>query len=169
MVAPHAGARIETGMRPSGDAMMLSLPMRERELKRHVSRRRARVCRSLPMRERELKLTSAASDSAASWSLPMRERELKPCSVFLRRSPPNVAPHAGARIETQPRTGYSQPRRSLPMRERELKLVAADDAPPDFTSLPMRERELKPSTIARHLKNKMSLPMRERELKLHNR
>ena len=78
MVAPHAGARIET---PYSTAP-------------------GRPCMSLPMRERELKLAHSNPHNKDYQSLPMRERELKqtdPARYGLIRG---VAPHAGARIET---------------------------------------------------------------------
>ena len=52
------------------------------------------------MRERELKLRTFRGTAAWRQSLPMRERELKHWLLALMRKIDNVAPHAGARIET---------------------------------------------------------------------
>ena len=82
IVAPHAGAWIET----SGAA--------------HPTRGE----RSLPMRERGLKLKILYSVAGWKASLPMRERGLKLCVVLRCLRGKGVAPHAGAWIET-----YSPP------------------------------------------------------------
>ena len=54
-------------------------------------------------------------------SLPMRERELKHRTSFSRVFDFDVAPHAGARIETTKTPPFQDSGMSLPMRERELK------------------------------------------------
>ena len=54
-VAPHAGARIETGRGYAQAKSYRSLPTRERELKRRQQPQRAERLMSLPTRERELK------------------------------------------------------------------------------------------------------------------
>ena len=51
---------------------------------------------SLPMRERELKHTDYDRVLKALSSLPMRERELKPCPRGRAWPQATVAPHAGA-------------------------------------------------------------------------
>ena len=76
-----------------------SLPTRERELKRASRRVWPAAGASLPTRERELKHQPPQWPRLATQSLPTRERELKhrPAidgALFF------VAPHAGARIET---------------------------------------------------------------------
>ena len=58
-VAPHAGARIETALRVPTVRRSMSLPTRERELKRRSRPLRRFVRASLPTRERELKLAWA--------------------------------------------------------------------------------------------------------------
>ena len=78
VVAPHAGARIETP--PADNARQRSA--------------------SLPMRERELKRPRNADDEPTGASLPMRERELKHLCGNRPSNGYPVAPHAGARIET---------------------------------------------------------------------
>ena len=75
--------------------------MRERELKRqHVAGQPVGLV-SLPMRERELKHPTERAAANAMGSLPMRERELKLFRVLALLFALVVAPHAGARIETQ--------------------------------------------------------------------
>ncbi len=76
-----------------------------------------------------------------------------------------VAPHAGAWIET---LGYNiKPltMESLPMRERGLKQIVACNYKQSCQSLPMRERGLKPNTNIAINYLCGSLPMRERGLK----
>ena len=51
---------------------------------------------SLPMRERELKRKASAGLHPGARSLPMRERELKPCMLVAFFAALPVAPHAGA-------------------------------------------------------------------------
>ena len=79
---------------------------------------------------------------------------------------PQVAPHAGARIETSPIQHWQTPLTSLPMRERELKLLDDSLLNSAYMSLPMRERELKLESVLYGCGMQWSLPMRERELKL---
>ena len=78
----------------------MSLPSRERELKRL-----ALVCicfalMSLPSRERELKLINDSGLIGKNQSLPSRERELKRSSALKKVLYVEVAPFAGARVET---------------------------------------------------------------------
>ena len=118
---------------------------------------------SLPTRERELKQLIDAPMNPANRSLPTRERELKPATSARARA---VAPHAGARIETQENyRRIKQLLTSLPMRERELKLRATRRRVAGRRSLPMRERELKRAYNRAANLPAESLPMRERELK----
>ena len=56
----------------------MSLPMRERELKRANPQAALREFLSLPTRERELKHVARDLRAAPAMSLPTRERELKP-------------------------------------------------------------------------------------------
>ena len=101
MVAPFAGARVETKLANIlGISFSQSLPSRERELKRKFLKSKthyfevapfagARVetfvflanvaskFLSLPSRERELKLYRAKNGEFKKLSLPSRERELK--------------------------------------------------------------------------------------------
>ena len=119
-VAPHAGARIETCPLLGAPHQGRSLPTRERELKRARQLQRDGEHESLPTRERELK-----------------QRAQRP------RGGARVAPHAGARIETFSAGLRLRPSGSLPTRERELKHAAPPSVRARDTSLPTRERELK--------------------------
>ena len=74
----------------------LSLPMRERELKRRIAAETGVTESSLPMRERELKLFGLGVLVGGRGSLPMRERELKRVSRIRGVDLLLVAPHAGA-------------------------------------------------------------------------
>ena len=97
IVAPHAGARIETGLRQAIRDGNMSLPMRERELKRIHGAPHIRTMVSLPMRERELKPCSAVLRNKSYASLPMRERELKRHqAVFIRPYPDGRSPCGSA-------------------------------------------------------------------------
>ena len=58
----------------------MSLPTRERELKRRFRALLRTPKRSLPTRERELKLQNLRANDDERMSLPTRERELKPLS-----------------------------------------------------------------------------------------
>ncbi len=72
-VAPHAGARIETLHYRMPDYILMSLPMRERELKLRDSLSRPLVRQvSLPMREREWKPCCNPICAPSLSSLPMR-------------------------------------------------------------------------------------------------
>ena len=59
----------------------MSLPMRERELKRANPQAALREFLSLPTRERELNLFVLSRTCAFLKSLPTRERELKPALI----------------------------------------------------------------------------------------
>ena len=78
----------------------------------------------------------------------------------------NVAPLAGARIETAARRSIVSSSASLPSRERELKPSHAKRKSSGNASLPSRERELKRRRDHRRYMQGRSLPSRERELKL---
>ena len=78
----------------------------------------------------------------------------------------DVAPHAGAWVETLCLTLHIRVDPSLPMRERGLKHSMNSEPMPLCTSLPMRERGLKLYKQKEILKQMTSLPMRERGLKL---
>ena len=56
----------------------------------------------------------------------MRERGLKRLSAWRMGGRVNVAPHAGAWIETWKELGISKEQLSLPMRERGLKRLSQD-------------------------------------------
>ena len=77
MVAPHAGARIETLESVLYGALIASLPTRERELKLFTDWLFIGNGASLPTRERELKHHPRARHPGILASLPTRERELK--------------------------------------------------------------------------------------------
>ena len=121
-VAPYAGAWIETV-----------------GVKVH---RRAEI-RSLPTRERGLKLTKTCEKPQEVTSLPTRERGLKPALNCFKLQFPQVAPYAGAWIETLKKSSKSINKKSLPTRERGLKLVEARSPLRQAVSLPTRERGLK--------------------------
>jgi len=122
-VAPRAGARIETRLRPSRPSACSGRSprgsadrnfFRLREVRRLNGRSprgsadRNNACAtfcaagvmSLPARERGSKPASAFADSSRIWSLPARERGSKRFGFGARMSSPTVAPRAGARIET---------------------------------------------------------------------
>ncbi len=115
-VAPFAGAWIETDYsRYILHPRRKSLPSRERGLKPLWAELTARPRKSLPSRERGLKLFTKSCQEICPSSLPSRERGLK---LFMK--PPlyrvyNVAPFAGAWIETTSTTlsVSSNHRRSL--------------------------------------------------------
>ena len=74
----------------------LSLPSRERELKREKNATTEDGRRSLPSRERELKLLVVGAEKVNGGSLPSRERELKLLECTLALLLGQVAPLAGA-------------------------------------------------------------------------
>ena len=76
-------------------------------------------------------------------SLPTRERELKHIDRTAQHLFRDVAPHAGARIETPTKNGNAPAMPSLPTRERELKRHLRYEYLDFEASLPTRERELK--------------------------
>ena len=91
-VAPHAGARIETKSRPRASRFRWVAPHAGARIETAVSRPGGEGVLSLPMRERELKLYCASPYIVLATSLPMRERELKrfvslPASASCSRSP----------------------------------------------------------------------------------
>jgi len=99
-VAPHAGAWIETYIIAKLIKSAQSLPTRERGLKRFQLAPIGLSRESLPTRERGLKLHELETGREYHGSLPTRERGLKPGLGVLVRRNSNVAPHAGAWIET---------------------------------------------------------------------
>src|SRR5690606_20308732 len=102
IVAPRAGARIETLWRIT----------------------RASACRSLPARERGSKLVLLDAAQPEERSLPARERGSKRGTDWPFRHALEVAPRAGARIETDLlREDYTGDW-SLPARERGSKLIS---------------------------------------------
>ena len=74
----------------------MSLPTRERELKRAMHAYSLGCTWSLPTRERELKPVVAGPRGQGPKSLPTRERELKHCLKKKGGCSTWVAPHAGA-------------------------------------------------------------------------
>ncbi|SDT03343.1 hypothetical protein SAMN05444162_2902 [Paenibacillaceae bacterium GAS479] len=81
---------------------------------------------SLPVRERGLKRVRRGEHFEQETSLPVRERGLKP--LIPSRSPGDtrVAPRAGAWIETIASPSFFYDIASLPVRERGLKLPDLD-------------------------------------------
>ena len=143
----------------------MSLPTRERELKPLAITNATILSPSLPTRERELKLFEKVVVGIVCASLPTRERELKPACHVVRVARLQVAPHAGARIETSPIFPKKRTPASLPTRERELKPLDLLRGVCDALSLPTRERELKLGHCPFLEEKNESLPTRERELK----
>ena len=78
----------------------------------------------------------------------------------------DVAPYAGAWIETIGTILCRSGNMSLPTRERGLKPPSDAAAIPPLLSLPTRERGLKPAIKFAIVMRKVSLPTRERGLKL---
>ena len=74
--------------------------MRERGLKHFFSVIKIHFAWSLPMRERGLKLQLVSVQHSITESLPMRERGLKLFRDQCQCPFPQVAPHAGAWVET---------------------------------------------------------------------
>src|SRR4051794_31947456 len=99
-------------------------------------------------------------------SLPTRERGLKHAGDALRDRSPGVAPHAGAWIETGPRSLAGRSGWSLPTRERGLKRLGAGHRRLRRRSLPTRERGLKPQLGVQLPGRQESLPTREPGLNL---
>ena len=85
IVAPRAGAWIETGQGLWSDIDEPSLPARERGLKR----------------------LTPTGDRKDALSLPARERGLKPDAIYISLSEAHVAPRAGAWIETNPLSAHT--------------------------------------------------------------
>ena len=166
-VAPRAGARIETcRMRATMRIDAASLLVRERGSKRRWHRRHAgcdrgrsscgsadrntrlvgvasSIARSLLVRERGSKRRIAASvDAGCRRSLLVRERGSKPSIRAIASTGPQVAPRAGARIETLACTSVTPMQTaSLLVRERGSKHTAASRA--------MRSRGVAPRAGAR--------------------
>ena len=100
LVAPLAGAWIETESWAVMRTFTMSLPSRERGLKLCEISSERHFIMSLPSRERGLKQGKTSDQTCSELSLPSRERGLKQVQVrkLLRGS--EVAPLAGAWIET---------------------------------------------------------------------
>ena len=124
-VAPFAGACVETNatsMRylpvdlslPSRERVLklcqsyqvvhpiLSLPSRERVLKQSLASTHHHPHKSLPSRERVLKLATTKLPGEGWRSLPSRERVLKQLARWKCMTYNQVAPFAGACVETTP-------------------------------------------------------------------
>jgi len=99
-VAPYAGAWIETLHWGNGHAGDRSLPTRERGLKQRRAGIYRRLIGSLPTRERGLKLMARCAQAHQVTSLPTRERGLKLGIDTVFNETCDVAPYAGAWIET---------------------------------------------------------------------
>gem|GEM_PF-673846 len=143
---------------------------------------------SLPTRERGLKLRCIANAHQSPLSLPTRERGLKPNSPVPDLLNPQVAPHAGAWIETTrctaaistarvaPHAGAwietlatrhrsRPPNWSLPTRERGLKLMRNADAFNYRMVAPHAGAWIETLGVFAGFGRKLSLPTRERGLK----
>ncbi len=99
-VAPHAGAWIETGVFPRSGLQRGSRPMRARGLKPVKSHSKSTALSSRPMRARGLKPMEGDFYGISAPSRPMRARGLKQLLLKVRPKCKQVAPHAGAWIET---------------------------------------------------------------------
>ena len=95
--------------------------MRERGLKQLGGIKPKVERMSLPVRERGLKPYAAPNRSTSGRSLPVRERGLKHMPAWLDLTRPDVAPRAGAWIETSLPLINRLESLSLPVRERGLK------------------------------------------------
>ncbi len=119
LVAPHPGARIETfSASTSLSTAVRSLPIRERGSK-------------LPHPHRPDEIARRRSPSGSA----DRNRHCRGAVGRLA-----VAPHPGARIETEKKFPISAPIRSLPIRERGSKQRVASSVRLAASSLPIRER-----------------------------
>ena len=129
LVAPLAGAWIETIMHAFVACLHLSLPSRERGLKPEEVETKCKLGESLPSRERGLKPRLIFHLPVLGLSLPSRERGLK---LIVRHLiiPPFIM--------------------SLPSRERGLKLLLSFVFLLYKWSLPSRERGLKPRRAFSH-------------------
>jgi len=166
VVAPHAGAWIETEIKIKEDQASTSRPTRARGLKHHPPHLIPKAAKSRPTRARGLKQIYACSLNTRKWSRPTRARGLKQQSnhqshLLISSRPTRarglkhnlniqgvdlygVAPHAGAWIETNPIT---------------IEFVCG------WTSRPTRARGLKPKRMAEWVKMNWSRPTRARGLK----
>ena len=99
-VAPHAGAWVETKPNESCVSATASRPMRARGLKHALCQKWSDASVSRPMRARGLKLEGGTAILLALASRPMRARGLKlePAQGYADNQ--DVAPHAGAWVET---------------------------------------------------------------------
>ena len=96
MVAPRAGARIETRRAGSGHILRRSLPVRGRGLKRVAGALERQQIMSLPVRGRGLKLNQSTGYDKLAESPPVRGRRLKrqesPHPARLLRAPRSARP-----------------------------------------------------------------------------
>ena len=117
---------------------------------RQLGSRCARRAVSLPARERGSKPSITTCRPLRRGSLPARERGSKPQPASGRRQRNDVAPRAGARIETEVGNHYRRERWSLPARERGSKpWMDVSSAGRTPASLPARERGSKRHSQAR--------------------
>ena len=165
-VAPHAGAWIETSDRLPCPYPHTSLPTRERGLKLDHGDRGHRPIMSLPTRERGLKRAIEADAGLDPQSLPTRERGLKLAERLSLLIRDEVAPHAGAWIETRPNS-YSGSAREVAPHAGAWIETSSHGMVTCFgdRSLPTRERGLKHPDRVIGARNHRSLPTRERGLK----
>jgi len=119
-VAPLAGAWIETSKFSTTGGGALSLPSRERGLKHHLRADLGPQPAVAPLRERGLKCDRVGR-TASSCALPARERGLKLINVEGDHLV-NVAPLAGAWIETAYMMSWDRFVGVAPPGERGLKL-----------------------------------------------
>ena len=121
---------------------------------------------SLPSRERELKRPLLARRKTRHHVAPLAGARIETLLPSRGEFVFHVAPLAGARIETGKNgTAMVFKPPSLPSRERELKPSSNIGCVEPRASLPSRERELKPTSGHRRRSPDTSLPSRERELK----
>ena len=126
-VAPRAGAWIEARGPAPVVVSLMSLPVRERGLKRVTRLATPSRAMSLPVRERGLKLLACATPRQAWHVAPRAGAWIEADHRQLLTDGTSVAPRAGAWIEAAPAQGMVQIDASLPVRERGLKPALATE------------------------------------------
>ena len=142
-----------------------SRPVRARGLKLCWVQCATHRAPSRPVRARGLKLTRTRRAPNALKSRPVRARGLKRQIVVGCPESVQVAPRAGAWIETLPATELAGPSTSRPVRARGLKHDYFADMVPTITSRPVRARGLKHAYCGTAGRAAHVAPVRARGLK----